>query len=904
MAGDPQQKFSTGTPVRPGQGPLNAAHHNLTVDANRDYLRRRTLMSAPPVDGRDPLEIWAGNLSANLLPVFSIVGLAGLGVTPDQSLPVFLQETTFYTQDPSPAAPFAVTLDTMLPVREFVATSAGPLAQPPGAGWTALTLPLPTVTPWSGGPTYAIAAQVTDAGSTWSALSINTNMQPSLNPSIWGTVGPYIAGQTYAVGDVAQLPFLAKIATFGTVKCQVTVMSATDTYASPSAGNYASLESVSSGGAARILWREGGNGLQWAIITFCCAESSSPVVIENTLIVITGLGSLLLTGYPPTLGVTIVQGLGNLVLTGYPPGLLNLIPIPLGAPLLLTGLAPAIPNTLLMPLGAPLLITGLAPGIQNIIPVPLGAPLLLKGLAPGVGNKIVPVPLGAPLLLTGLAPKLTTTIKIPLGSPLQLTGYGPLMAPLVTPSTQPIGVPMFSLLNHGAPINPPFGLNVFINGSGFNPMFGGTLNTATLSSGSATVSGNGNQLLLNFTSQPTPGPLYAVVNSYGAPSPSVQIGVVVAPTITPSTANVLPNVTSLTLAGTNFDVTLPHATHIGVQIPAFGSVPALSALSATSATVTLPGSGGYQPFPIGPLYAMLYTYGAQVGPIQVATVVAPTPAPTVTLSTTNVTSATGNFTFAGTNFDPTLANNTVTLTDTGGALTYTLVSCTTTSITINFNVAPPVGVVSAVVATPLGGQSGTPPGTAVEIGNFVSGGGSTWIVQFGVFSSAPTWTSSVNVATAATVFSNALTLLHGGNSTGALAYTTSTTSASIVTISFTVGNTGTADALLFLTQYDSTGPNGAYTCQMLGDDGFGSVYYQQGTVAGGAATQGSFSTQPMSAGAHVLVIDLATGAVTLDGSAAAYSVPTGSPYGVAVGIVNVAGGTPDATNTIDSVIIT
>ncbi|HZZ80906.1 MAG TPA: LamG-like jellyroll fold domain-containing protein, partial [Gemmataceae bacterium] len=171
-----------------------------------------------------------------------------------------------------------------------------------------------------------------------------------------------------------------------------------------------------------------------------------------------------------------------------------------------------------------------------------------------------------------------------------------------------------------------------------------------------------------------------------------------------SSDDICEDATTLTIHGSGF---LP-----GTNTVAF--TPAGTAGTVTyvdSHTLSVTGITGLT---AGALYAVVTnTNGSSGSPVQVATV---EPTPSITSSSSNVTQATGNFTFHGTGFVP--SGTSVSL----SSGTYTVVSVSPTSITVNFTVAPSLGSLTATVITACGTDSD------VEVANIVGAGSGSTLV--------------------------------------------------------------------------------------------------------------------------------------------------------------------------------
>ena len=116
---DPYEKLSRGEQIadlmRAGKGPFNAAWFNDTIDAIKDYQRRRvTLRGGDATESQINDEIYICNVSTQDLPQGAIVGVGawtgGPGTT-DPELQNFLDQTNLESASPTTTGPFAVLLE-------------------------------------------------------------------------------------------------------------------------------------------------------------------------------------------------------------------------------------------------------------------------------------------------------------------------------------------------------------------------------------------------------------------------------------------------------------------------------------------------------------------------------------------------------------------------------------------------------------------------------------------------------------------------------------------------------------------------------------------------------------------------------------------------------------------------
>lgn len=142
-------------------------------------------------------------------------------------------------------------------------------------------------------------------------------------------------------------------------------------------------------------------------------------------------------------------------------------------------------------------------------------------------------------------------------------------------------------------------------------------NTVVLSSGTATVTiATATQLTCTLGGSLSLGSLTAVVTSNGGDSGvPVQVATVIPPpTVTVSTANLLINAPTITIAGTNFNATTPGDNTVAFNNGAVGTV---TAATATQLTVTF----STQPAAVGSLTASVTNSdGSSGAPVQVANI--------------------------------------------------------------------------------------------------------------------------------------------------------------------------------------------------------------------------------------------------------------------------------------------
>jgi hypothetical protein len=164
--------------------------------------------------------------------------------------------------------------------------------------------------------------------------------------------------------------------------------------------------------------------------------------------------------------------------------------------------------------------------------------------------------------------------------------------------------------------------------------------------------------------------------------------------VTPSSADLAINATTLTITGSGFDATTPGNNTVTFSSGAIGAV---TAATATSLTVTF----STAPTVTGSLTAIVTSNGVSSGAaVQVANVVA---APTVTANTANLPQDAQTLIIEGTGFSATPANNLVML-STGMVF---VTDSTATQLTCSLSAPPAPGSLTATV-TSNGGSSGAP----------------------------------------------------------------------------------------------------------------------------------------------------------------------------------------------------
>ncbi len=239
------------------------------------------------------------------------------------------------------------------------------------------------------------------------------------------------------------------------------------------------------------------------------------------------------------------------------------------------------------------------------------------------------------------------------------------LVPTVTPSTTnlPTGATSMTIAGTGFDANPAHDTVTFSNG------VTGTVTAATATSLTVTS-------LSGVSSLPIGTALKASVTIDGYSSgTAVQVATIVGtPTVTSSTDNLPSNATSMTIAGTDFDVNPAN------DVVTFSNGVTGTVTAATSTLLTVTSLGGLSTVSAGTvLNASVTVDGVSSGSaVQVATV-ATASTPTVTASTASLLDNATSITIAGTGFDSNAANDSVTF-DNG--VTGTITGATATSLTV------------------------------------------------------------------------------------------------------------------------------------------------------------------------------------------------------------------------------
>lgn len=239
-----------------------------------------------------------------------------------------------------------------------------------------------------------------------------------------------------------------------------------------------------------------------------------------------------------------------------------------------------------------------------------------------------------------------------------------------------------------------------ITGVGFDTTAGN--NTVVLSNGAVgtVTAATSTTLTITFGTRPTSvGNITAVVTTNAKANASpVQVARIL-PGVTPNTATLASNATSIVINGFAFDTTASN----NLVTFSNGAVGTVASATATALTVTI----GTRPTSFGNLTASVTTLSISSGaPVQVATV-----RPVVTSSTANQGGDVSTITITGDGFDTTAANNSVIFSS--GAVG-NVTSATATSLSVSFFTTPAAGSLTALVTT-----NGVTNGTPVQVATVV-----------------------------------------------------------------------------------------------------------------------------------------------------------------------------------------
>ena len=227
---------------------------------------------------------------------------------------------------------------------------------------------------------------------------------------------------------------------------------------------------------------------------------------------------------------------------------------------------------------------------------------------------------------------------------------------------------------------------ILIFGYGFDTTLANNVVTFDGGAAGTVTAATSTQLTVSITTGPTEaGPLSTTVTTNSASSGSPVQVAIVSPVVTSSTASLLANATSITIAGLGFDDTPANDT-IAFNNGAVGTITAATNTSLTVSLTTLPRTAGS-------FTAVVTSNGVSSGTaVQVASVT-----PVVTLSTNPVGASATTVTIGGFGFDSIAGNNTVVLNN--GAVG-TITASTPTSLTVSLTTKPTkAGSLTAIVTT-------------------------------------------------------------------------------------------------------------------------------------------------------------------------------------------------------------
>jgi|GEM_PF-3399069 len=241
---------------------------------------------------------------------------------------------------------------------------------------------------------------------------------------------------------------------------------------------------------------------------------------------------------------------------------------------------------------------------------------------------------------------------------------------VVTLGGQATSAGTFTLLpsiSNFSPMSGPIGTSVTINGSGFSSTAGN--NTVRINGTTATVTAaSATSLTITVPSGATAGAYPIAVTVAGNTAPSAG-NFTVTPAVTSFTPTSGIDGTSVTITGNNFSATPANNT-----VKFNGTTATVTAASTTSLTATVPLAS------TGPISVTVN--GATGTSASNFTV----PAATITSFSPTSGAYGSTVTITGTNFSPTLANNAVYFTDTGGSqyidVAATVTAATPTSLTV------------------------------------------------------------------------------------------------------------------------------------------------------------------------------------------------------------------------------
>jgi IPT/TIG domain len=231
---------------------------------------------------------------------------------------------------------------------------------------------------------------------------------------------------------------------------------------------------------------------------------------------------------------------------------------------------------------------------------------------------------------------------------------------------------------------------------------GGPTKTMALNTGSAAL-GAGDPAQAGTTSQN--GVVRPTTPDIGA-----YQNLIPPPTVTFNAANLPQNALTIMINGTDFDSNAANDT-VTFDNGVTGNV---FSASSTSLLVTFTNPGGVSGLPVGThLDASVTTFAGSSSLVQVATISAAIPSPTVIVNTANIADSATSIVIFGSNFSTTVASDSVTF---NNGVTGSVTAATTTQLTVSLT-APPtaLGALTAVVFTVSGINSGAPVQVAAEV---------------------------------------------------------------------------------------------------------------------------------------------------------------------------------------------
>ncbi len=277
------------------------------------------------------------------------------------------------------------------------------------------------------------------------------------------------------------------------------------------------------------------------------------------------------------------------------------------------------------------------------------------------------------------------------------------VAPVVSSSTAslPANASSITISGHG------FDTNSNNDSISFDNGVSGTVSSATLTSLTVSITSGLSSLTAGTA-------LDASVSVNGVSSGSVQVATVSAaipvPTVTVNTANLAVNASSLIISGTGFG-SIAANDSVTFSGGVSGSV---TAATSTSLTVSVSGLSSVSAGTA--LDASVSVEGVSSGSVQVATVSAAIPVPTVTVNTANLPRSASSLIISGTGFGSIAANDSVTF---SGGVSGAVTAATSTSLTVSLS-----GLSSVSAGTILNASvtvEGVSGGSAVQVATVIPG---------------------------------------------------------------------------------------------------------------------------------------------------------------------------------------